>query len=89
MRYGYQCTICNHSFEKEYPMTSDEKNQPLKEKCPHCKKKGGVIRDFSSVSLTYDTLDVITRAKRVGGSAFTEVMQNIKKKAGAGNTVQI
>ena len=89
MKYGYICDICDYSFEREYSMTSDEKNKPLTEKCPRCKKKGGVRRDYSGISLTYDTLGVTTRAKRVGGEAFTEVMKNIKKKAGKGNTVQI
>ena len=89
MKYSYSCEICKFSFEREFPMGGDEKKRPLKEPCPRCKKKGSVIRDFSSVSLTYDTLDVRTRAKRVGGEAFTEVMKNIHKKVGRHSKIQI
>jgi hypothetical protein len=62
---------------------------PLSEPCPECNESDCVYRDYSSVSLTYDILDVQTRAAKVGGSGFTDVMKAIKKGAGKGNNIRV
>lgn len=83
MIYSYVCTNCGFKFDKNFPMNGDEKKQPLKEACPKCKSINTIIRDYSSVSLTYDTMDVRTRARKVAGVGFDEMINNIHKSAGS------
>lgn len=79
MIYQYKCRACGHVFEQNHPIADNKK--PLSEPCPACNTKGTIQRVFSSAIIS-DYIDVQTRAKRVGGEAFTEVMSRIHKGAG-------
>jgi putative FmdB family regulatory protein len=87
MKYQYKCDECKGSFEKNLPI--DDRDIPIKDSCPLCGKVDSVYRDFGSVSLTYDTVDVHTRAKKVGGEAYTRVMERIHKGAGKYSAIKI
>jgi putative FmdB family regulatory protein len=87
MIYQFKCEKCNEVFEENLPM--NDNNKPLSEPCPLCNKEGGVYRDFSSVSLSYDMLDVQTRARNAAGSDFGDLMKSIHKHAGRDSKIDI
>lgn len=87
MKYQYNCEHCQGCFIKN--LSIDERDLPLKQDCPLCGAKQTIYRDFASVSLTYDTVDVHTRAKKVGGEAYTRVMERIHKGAGKHSQIKI
>lgn len=80
MIYQFNCENCNDAFTVDVPM--DDRNKPIDDPCPLCEKSGGIYRDWSSTSITYDTMDVQTRARKVAGSDFSEMMSRIHKNAG-------
>jgi putative FmdB family regulatory protein len=79
MIYEYKCGACGKIFEKNVPISENKK--PLVEPCPLCDTSNQIKRVFSS-AIVSDYMDVQTRAKKVGGEAFTEVMSRIHKGAG-------
>lgn len=79
MIYQYKCNACGYFFDQNLPMADNRK--PLGEPCPACNTKGTVHRVFSNAIIS-DYMDVQTRARKVGGEAFTEVMSRIHKGAG-------
>lgn len=85
MIYEFKCENCNETFSESLEIFS--RNKPLNEPCPKCGNQGSVFRVFSS-SITYDTVDVQTRARRAN-SDFADVMKSIKKTAGKGNTINV
>lgn len=87
MIYQYYCEKCEEVFTRDLKL--DDRNTPLALPCPHCNATNTVKRDFSTVSLTYDTMDVQTRARKVAGEGFTEVMKRIHKGAGKHSKMQI
>jgi rubredoxin len=85
MIYQYKCHSCEYIFTKNLPM--DKSKTPLSEPCPRCENLNNVYRDYSSVNLSYDMMDVHTRAKNVAGSDWKEVLKKIDKTAGRNSRV--
>jgi len=72
--YDYRCEKCNVIWEENLSVSNRE--APCSEKCPHCKKKGGVkkhVGGFPSVGI--DT--TLTADKKTGGQ-WNEIMNRIK-----------
>jgi putative FmdB family regulatory protein len=72
--YSFKCEGCKHSFELFLKMS--ESDQPLKEKCPNCKKKK-VIKDWSQQSNSI-AMDTTLTPTKVNGGAWKEVMDKLK-----------
>ena len=87
MQYQFNCDACNKAFSVDLPLS--ENAAPCKKPCPLCKVKGEVYRDYSTISITYDTVDVNTRARQVAGSDFTDLMKQIDKGAGENSTMNV
>ena len=66
----------------------DDSKVPLSKPCPSCKSKGTVYRDFTPIPLTYESMDVHTRAKRVAGSDWDVILKRADKAGGMGSKVQ-
>jgi putative FmdB family regulatory protein len=60
--YGFICDKCNHSFDVY--LTMDERDGPLKKKCPGCSKKKGIRRQYDSFSQSIGTDSTLTPNKR-------------------------
>lgn len=87
MIYQYYCEKCEEAFTRDLKV--DDRNVPLKMPCPHCNAANSVCRDFSGTSITYDTVDVQTRARRVAGTDFTDLMKHIHKGAGKNSKMHV
>jgi len=87
MIYRYTCESCKRTFDQNLAMGNA--SAPLNNPCPNCGKSGYIYRDYSSVSLSYDLVDVRTRCKRAVGSDFGELLKRIHKGAGRNSTMQI
>lgn len=89
MIYGFKCDKCGQTFTKNFSMNdSEDRKKVLQQPCPNCGEKGHVRRDYSSITLTYDILDVRTRARKVAGVGFDEMINNIHKSAGSLSKIQ-
>ncbi len=86
MTYEFQCDACDNNFITNVPL--DERNTPLTQPCPKCGATQTIRRVFGS-TITHDTMDVQTRARKVSGEAYTEVMTRIQKHSGKYNTVRV
>ena len=63
--YGFICDKCNHRFDCY--LTMDNRNNPLKESCPECKKAGGVIKDLNGIRCSLNSDATLTPDKATGG----------------------
>lgn len=74
--YGFVCDKCEHSFDVILSMNDREK--PLGEKCPKCKKKKGIRRQYDSYSQPIGTDATLTPNKATGGQ-WNELMSKMKR----------
>jgi putative FmdB family regulatory protein len=72
--YSFNCEACDHKFELFLKMSECE--NPLKEKCPKCKKKK-VVRDWADQTNSI-AIDTTLTPSKVNGSAWKEVIDKIK-----------
>lgn len=81
--YDYVCEKCHHEFNKFELI--DNRDNPVKEACPSCKKIGAIARGVTAVQLSYSGFkSMYSRA----GDGWKEVQQKIKKGSGKGNTIR-
>lgn len=74
--YGFSCEKCNKQFERLLKI--DEREIPLNEECPHCKTKGKIVKDYSSLSPALNSDVTLTPDKATGGR-WNELMTRMKK----------
>jgi len=74
--YGFICNKCNHSFEQFASI--NEREIPLSEPCPNCKKKKGIQRSFDGFSQAVGSDANLTPNKATGGQ-WNELMGRMKK----------
>lgn len=72
--YSFVCESCDHKFEVFLKMS--ECNDPLKEKCPSCKKKK-IVKDWSKQKNSI-AMDTTLTPSKVNGSAWNDVIDKIK-----------
>lgn len=73
MQYEFICSSCEKSFETNLLMVNRE--QPLSEPCPNCKKRKSVTRVINFLPITHDTIHPARRA----GSGWNDVLKKISK----------
>lgn len=82
MTYEYYCTDCNQPFEKV--LMIKERDDPLKDPCPSCKKVGTVKRGITVAAVSYSGfMSVQTRA----GSGWNDVLKRLKKAGGRNSRI--
>lgn len=86
MNYEFTCDECEKPFIRSLPMARCR--EPLNEPCPNCDAEGSVKRVFG-VTIVSGAMDVHTRAEKVGGDAYKQVMKNVKKAGGKFGNVNI
>jgi len=64
--YDYVCDACSHTFEQTKMIS--ERDQPISEPCPKCKKEGEVRRDWSFTTPGLGADTNITPDKKTGGN---------------------
>ena len=74
--YSFLCEKCDHKFDELLPV--NDREIPLKNKCPNCKKKGGIKRDFNDYSQSIASDATLTPDKATGGQ-WNELMGRMKK----------
>jgi putative FmdB family regulatory protein len=74
--YGFICDNCDHRFDCY--LTMDNRNNPLKESCPECKKAGGVIKDLNGIRCSLNSDATLTPDKATGGK-WSELMTQMKR----------
>lgn len=72
--YDYQCSKCEHSFDKILKMS--ERETPTKEKCPNCESENTVSQIIVSASSLVSPLSVDGLIRPRGD--FRERMKQIK-----------
>jgi hypothetical protein len=82
MIYEFECEKCGHEWVENLALS--KRNEPLDSHCPNCKKVGHTIRKFSS-NIVGDTKSsgAISRCS----DGFNDLLKNMKKGAGRGNTI--
>ena len=85
MNYEYKCDDCKLTFIRTLPIA--QRNIPLEEPCPDC-GLSSICRIFG-ITIVSESMDLHTRAERVGGDAYKEVMRSIKKSGGKFGKVNI
>ena len=73
--YDYVCDACEHTFE-QVKMIS-ERDQPISEPCPKCKKEGEVRRDWSFTTPGLGADHTLTADKATGGR-WSELVNRMK-----------
>lgn len=73
--YGFICEECGKGFERF--LRIDERENPITEECPHCKTKGKINKDFSSISVALNSDTTLTPDKATGGR-WSELMSRMK-----------
>lgn len=87
MLYVYICAKCGKDFERN--LAIEDREIPLKGKCPECGRKGGIRRDFNNQGLLYDGIKSLhTRAREAGGSDWNDHLKALKKASGRKNTIE-
>ena len=78
MTYDYHCKACNSNFELN--IASEDRDKPIKKKCPLCQKKGKITREFIKAPLlSYEgAVSDIRRA----GSGWNDVLGRVAQYAG-------
>lgn len=74
--YGFICKKCEHRFDCYLKM--DEREQPLSEPCPSCKKKKSITREYDSFTQPIASDTNLTPNKATGGK-WNELMGRMKK----------
>jgi putative FmdB family regulatory protein len=74
--YSFICNKCEHKFDEL--LSVNDREGPLKKKCPSCNKKGGVKRDFNDYSQTIGSDTTLTPNNATGGR-WNELMGRMKK----------
>jgi putative FmdB family regulatory protein len=73
--YGFVCENCNHLFEQL--LSISDREIPLKDPCPNCKKKK-VKRQYDSFSQQIGSDSTLTANKATGGK-WNELMTRMKR----------
>lgn len=73
--YEFICDKCKHQFEEL--LSINDRENPIKEKCPSCKKKGGVNRNYNSYTQTIGS-DTTLNANKATGGQWNELMGRMK-----------
>lgn len=73
--YSFECQNCKHAFEEFLKMS--ESDNPTKQKCSKCGKKK-IIKNWSA-QRNLIAFDSTLTANKVCGSAWSEVIDKIKK----------
>ena len=73
--YSFKCESCDHSFETFLKIA--ERDNPIKEPCPSCKKKK-ITKNWSDQSNSI-AIDTTLTPTKVCGGAWNEVMDRVKK----------
>lgn len=73
--YDFICNKCNHNFDQL--LSISEREKPISEKCPSCKKKGGVQRNYNSYTQTIGSDSTLNPNKATGGQ-WNELMSRMK-----------
>lgn len=74
--YGFICDKCQHQFDEILSMSEREK--PLSQPCPKCKKKKAVRRSFDGFSQPIGSDSKLTPNSATGGR-WNELMGRMKK----------
>lgn len=83
MTYSFHCDSCTKGFDLK--LTIEDRDKPLKRKCPNCGVKGKVERVFQPMAVSYDGIK--TDLQRAG-SGWNDVLKKIDKYAGKRSTVE-
>jgi putative FmdB family regulatory protein len=73
--YGFLCENCDKTFDCFLKI--DERNDPILEECPHCKTKGKIAKDYSSLSQSLNSDSNLTPNNKTGGQ-WNELMSKMK-----------
>lgn len=74
--YDYQCSVCEHHFEKV--LTISEKDKPTKQKCPECGKKK--VKKLITAPLVCDPMRIDAARKKLPGG-WKDVLHKIHDRA--------
>lgn len=69
--YDFKCEKCEHLFESFRSIA--DRDAPCSSPCPHCKKSGGVRRDFIGSPAAAVDMNLTP------GADFKEVMKKVSK----------
>ncbi len=72
--YSFRCKKCSHEFDIFLKMS--ECDNPIKDKCPKCKKKG--IEKNWAMQRNGIAMDTTLTASKVNGGAWKEVIDRVK-----------
>lgn len=84
MTYSYQCKSCDHQFDKRLLM--DNRDDPLDEPCPNCKKTGEVVRCFNTLFISYEGGKTIAQR---AGSGWNDVLTKVNDGAGRKSKIEV
>ena len=74
--YGFVCEGCEKSFDVLTSIAN--RDNPLNEACPHCNKKGKIVKDFQGIRCSLSADMTLTPDKATGGR-WSELMGKMKK----------
>ena len=73
--YDFKCEKCSQKWT-QFLLIQDREN-PVKNACPHCNKKNCVIREWTTENLSIASDATLTANKKTGG-AWNELMSKMK-----------
>lgn len=74
--YGFICDKCEHTFDEI--LSISEREKPISQPCPSCKKKKGVRRSYEGFTQPVSSDATLTPNKATGGQ-WNEMMGRMKK----------
>ncbi len=77
--YGFICNKCTHQFDSL--LSIDDRDIPLKKKCPKCKKTKCVVRNYSLYTQQIGS-DATLNANKATGGKWNELMGRMKRGVG-------
>lgn len=75
--YGFLCEDCGKQFDRFLKI--DEREIPITEECPHCKTKGKIVKEYSTLSLALNADSKLTPNSKTGGQ-WNELMGRMKNR---------
>ena len=83
MNYDFRCEECKETWEQNLPLA--DRDNPLTEPCPKCKKEGCVKRCVSAGTVNYQGfISPITRA----GDGWNDVLKKVHSTSGKQSKIE-